>query len=379
MGQPPSIRVPTFRLHTVCPRQGSPIFESRGDLSGAILAPEAVVPGSLGAPGGCASPSAYAEGSTQTTALLSFSSEPPRASHDWLLYCEQSARHLGFSSREAHQLTHCRRSSTRMNYQARWVTYRAWCHRHGHSISHLSISKIADFLYLHRSLHLSYSSITLCSVLFFALSFPRSLLTLFFMTSCTPLGFKVLFHPLGFRLGICCGLFRFFGVLPLNRLPLAPCGISPVRYFSSSLWPLLTKWVYFRLCLHRSPFRVTIFSYRIFPSSGPSPCPHPTLFLGLFVSGRCGILWVTYLTNYYFVLCALYGFICIVLPLSPRPLFVSPRTPTRPLSKNALSFFLRSVILQSLPSPSSFHSSSSRSSSIRAHSIRGMATSAAFA
>ena len=41
--------------------------------------------------------------------------------------------------------------------------------------------------------------------------------------------------------------------------------------------------------------------------------------------------------------------------LSPRPrsLFVSPRSPTRPLSKNALSFFLFSVILQSLPSSSS--------------------------
>ena len=68
--------------------------------------------------------------------------------------------------------------------------------------------------------------------------------------------------------------------------------------------------------------------------------------------------------------------------ISPRPrsLFVSPRSPSRPLSKNALSFFLRSVILQSLPSPSSSFpsSSSTRSSSFQAHSIRGLATSAAF-
>ena len=58
--------------------------------------------------------------------------------------------------------------------------------------------------------------------------------------------------------------------------------------------------------------------------------------------------------------------------LSHRPcfLFASPRSP-RPLSKNALSFFLRSVILQSLPSSSS-------SLSVRAHSICGMATSTAF-
>ena len=60
--------------------------------------------------------------------------------------------------------------------------------------------------------------------------------------------------------------------------------------------------------------------------------------------------------------------------ISPRPrsLFVSPLTPTCPLSKNALSFFLRSVILQSLPSqPAS-------SSSVRAHTVRSVSTSAAF-
>ena len=60
--------------------------------------------------------------------------------------------------------------------------------------------------------------------------------------------------------------------------------------------------------------------------------------------------------------------------ISPRPrsLFVSPRALTRPISKNAISYFLRSVILQSLPSPPSL------SSSVRAHSIRSVSTSAAF-
>ena len=54
--------------------------------------------------------------------------------------------------------------------------------------------------------------------------------------------------------------------------------------------------------------------------------------------------------------------------------------PSRPLSKNALSFFLRIVILQSLPPSSSSlpSSSSSQASSVRAHSICGMAASAAF-
>ena len=61
--------------------------------------------------------------------------------------------------------------------------------------------------------------------------------------------------------------------------------------------------------------------------------------------------------------------------LSPRPrsLFVSPRTPSRSLSKNALSFFLRSVIRLSFPS-----SSPPPPSSSCAHSIRAVSTSSAF-
>ena len=60
--------------------------------------------------------------------------------------------------------------------------------------------------------------------------------------------------------------------------------------------------------------------------------------------------------------------------LSPRPraLFVSPHSPIHSLSKNSLSFFIRSHILQSLPSPPA------SSSSVRAHTVRSVSTSAAF-
>ena len=54
----------------------------------------------------------------------------------------------------------------------------------------------------------------------------------------------------------------------------------------------------------------------------------------------------------------------------PRALFVSQSRPTRALSKNALSYFLRRVIKDS--------ESVVDGSSPRAHSIRGVATSALF-
>ena len=61
-----------------------------------------------------------------------------------------------------------------------------------------------------------------------------------------------------------------------------------------------------------------------------------------------------------------------VLP-RPRSLFVSVRDKTRPLSKNAISFFLRETIQQAIqpegaPAPAG----------VRAHSIRGLATSLNF-
>ena len=78
-----------------------------------------------------------------------------RASADCVSYIERSARAFGLTSSVARQLSRCRRRSTRVNYQAKWPVFRAWCHRHGHSVSRPTIPKIASFLlYLRRSLSL---------------------------------------------------------------------------------------------------------------------------------------------------------------------------------------------------------------------------------
>ena len=55
----------------------------------------------------------------------------------------------------------------------------------------------------------------------------------------------------------------------------------------------------------------------------------------------------------------------------PRRLFVSPRSPSRAMSKNGISFLLREVVVQS-------GASSEGGAAPRAHSIRGIATSSAF-
>ena len=160
LGQPSGLCLPSIRLHSECSSQGPPTSESGGDFSGSLLVSATVVSGHPGTSCGYPGPSAAPAGLTPPAPLPSFPSEPPHASHDWVLYCQRTARHLGFSLAVARQLAFCHRSSTRVNYQARWSSYCAWCRRQGHSISRPSIAKIADFLlYLRRSLHLSYSSI----------------------------------------------------------------------------------------------------------------------------------------------------------------------------------------------------------------------------
>ena len=105
---------------------------------------------------------------------------------------------------------------------------------------------------------------------------------------------------------------------------------------------------------------------------------------------RCRTLLVLFLMNFSCALCVLYGstyliqlLFCLVLVL----FFVSPRNPSRPLSKSALSFFICDIISQAssssssslAPSSSSSTADSSRSaSSFRAHGVPGITISLAF-
>ena len=59
------------------------------------------------------------------------------------------------------------------------------------------------------------------------------------------------------------------------------------------------------------------------------------------------------------------------LELRPRRLFVSPRCPSRAMTKNGISYFFREVIVHS-------GASSGDNAAPRAHIIRGIATSSAF-
>ena len=350
-----------------------------------------------GASGGCPGPST-GEGSTQTASLSSFPPEPPRASDDCISYIERSACTFGFSSPVARQLACCRRSSTRVNYQAKWAAYQAWCAQHSHSVSRPTVLKVASFLlYLRRSLSLSYSSIA---------SY-RSMLSVVF---------RFVLPELSSHFVLCDILRSFRLERPFSTSRVPPWDLSlvlsflrgpPFKALSSCFLQDLTWKVLFLLSLATARrvgelqalsaqvsssgddlFLSYLPEFRAKTESSVRPLPRsfPVRSLRDFVGSLPDEL----------LLCPvralrLYLFHTASLPSCPRSLFVFPRSPARSLFKNALSLFIREVIAEayssagrSLPSaPSSLSSSVAPSPSrprsfIRAHGVRGVATSWAF-
>ena len=399
LGRFAGVCLPSVRSAPACPREGSAIQGSGAHPSGSVLASAPLVSLPSGASGDCPSGPSTSEGFTQTAAFPSLLPEPPRASADCLSYIERSARTFGFSSAEARQLARCQRSSTRVNYQAKWSVYRAWCSRHGHSVSRPTVQKIAFFLFcLRRLLSLSYSSIAsyhsmLCGVFRFVLPELSSHFVLRYLLRSFRLG-----HP-----------------LPASHVP--PWDLSLVLSFlrgpsfgplsSCSLWDLTRK-VRFLLCLAtaRRVGELQALSAQVSSSGGD-------LFLSYLPEFRAKTESSVQSLPRSFPVRSLRDLVgslpeemllCPVralrvylsrtasLPSRPRSLFVSPCAPSRSLSKNALSFFIRSVISEaysstglSLPSSHLPHSSTASSSSasrprssLRAHGVWGVAASWAF-
>ena len=359
------------------------------DVGGPVLASAPVVPGrSRIAPGDPPLP-ATKEGSAQTAPLPSLPPEPVRASVNCISYLRQSARQAGFSDAVAGQLAHCRRRSTRVNYQAKWVVYRSWCHRHSHSVSCPTVAKVADFLlYLCRSLSLSYSSIA---------SY-RSMLSQVFRFILPELSSHFVLQDLLRSL-------RLERPLPSSRVPPWDllvvlqflCG-PPFEPLATASMRSLTQKVLFLVSLGTArrvgelqavsrevsfsgsnAFLSYLMEFRAKTESAVNPLPRSFCVRSLndFVGDHPDEL----------LLCpvrALRSYLSRTSSLMPRPrtLFVSPRSPSSSFSKNALSFFLRDVISRAYSSSSASSagpSSSSTPSSSRAHSVRGVAASWAFA
>ena len=302
----------------------------------------------------------------------------PKASASCLATLRRFTRAAGFSSAVAAQASLSRRPSSRKAYQLKWQVYRQWCHSCGHSSSNPSLAKTADFLcWLHSSKHLGVSSIKgyrsmLSAVFRFQLpslsSHPvlRDLLRSFALES-APRQLR----PPAWDLTL---VLRF-----LNTSNFEPLAEVPLRALTQKVLFLVAFATAKRVGELQALSSVVTFVQRdaclsyvpdFVAKSESLSRSIPRSFLVRSLSDFAAGLEDDLL------LCpvrALRIYLDRLSTLSPlrRRLFVSPSRPSRPLSKNAISFFLRDVIS---------HAGAARPEvgRLRAHDIRSVSTSVAF-
>ena len=302
----------------------------------------------------------------------------PSAQVSCLASLQRFTRAAGFSSAVAEHASLARRPSSLAVYQVRWSIYRSWCHDNGHSVSRPTLAKVADFLYwLRFTRGLSVSSLrgyrsVLSAVFRFHLpslsSDPviRDLLRSFRLSSAErvlrPPAWdlsKVLtylvspaFKPLS------QASFRSLTLKTLFLLALATAKrVGELQALSS-----IVTFVGADACLSYIPQFVAK------SESLTRSIPRSFLVKSLadFAAGLDTDL----------LLCpvrALRLYLLRARSLSPgrHRLFVSPRRPSRAMSKNAVSFFLREVI-------SATEAARPQVGSLRAHEVRSVSTSVAF-
>ena len=378
MGRPSGLCIPSGGYNSACSGEAPGLQEDGAHISGSslgstplVFGPGPAVAGSSSGPPIPSRPPALASVSTSLPGS-------PSAQASCLATLQRYTRAAGFSSAVAEQSSLARRPSSRAVYQARWSVYRDWCHSNGHSVSRPTLAKVADFLYwLRFSRGLSVSSLrgyrsALSAVFCFHLpslsSDPviRNLLRSFRLSSAErvmrPPAWdlsKVLtylvspaFEPLS------RASFRTLTMKTLFLLALATAKrVGELQALSS-----VVTFVAGDACLSYIPQFVAK------SESLTRSIPRSFLVRSLadFAAGLDDDL----------LLCpvrALRLYLPRARSLSPgrHRLFVSPRRPTRHLSKNALSFFLREVI-------SAAGATRPQVGPLRAHEVRSVSTSVAF-
>ena len=146
LGRSPSVRLSSDRHHKESSSQTEVIEELRVDSHSSVLASEGLVSRPSGTVIRRSHHTVRSKRSTKTAPLPPVPPKSTYASADCMATLKRFAILAGFSPAVAGQLIFSRRLSTRLNYQARWGTYRKWCRDFGHRSSSPTIAKVADFL-----------------------------------------------------------------------------------------------------------------------------------------------------------------------------------------------------------------------------------------
>ena len=373
LGRPSGLSVPSSRCHSACSSEAPGLQGDGAHSSGSPLGPAPLVLG----PG----PAFVCSSSDPTVpsrplALASVSSSlpgSPSAQASCRATLQRFTRAAGFSSAVAEQSSLARRPSSRAVYQVRWSIYRGWCHSNGHSVSRPTLAKVADFLYW-----LRYTR---------GLSGYRSVLSAVFRYHLPSLSSDPVIRD----------LLRSFRLSSAERVLRPPAWdlskvltylVSPAfEPLSQASFRTLTLKTLFLLALvtAKRVGELQALSSIVTFVAGDACLPYIPQFVAKSESLTRSIprsFLVKSLADFAagldtdLLLCpvrALRLYLLRARSLSPgrHRLFVSPRRPARPLSKNAVSFFLREVI-------SAAGAARPQVGSLWAHEVRSVSTSVAF-
>ena len=370
LGQPPSLCLSSDRHHKESSCRTEVFEELRVDSHRSVLASEGLVPGPSGTVVRYSHSAAKSKRSSKTAPLPSLSSKSAYASADCVATIKRFARQAGFPSTVAGQLAFGRRKSTRLNYQARWGTYRKWCREFGHRSSLPSISKIAEFFtYLFKRKGAALSTIKgyramLLAVFKFLLPeistspILKDLIRSFEISSTRPL-----FPPPPWDLDKYLSGPPFEPLVKASFLDKTKKSLFLLAMATAkrvSELQALSFSVSFQgedLVLYYDPF------FCAKTESAANPLPRSVIVLSLsdFAGNlpervQCPVRAIKFLRK-----------AARSASYIPSRLFVSPRNPEHAMSKNAISFYLRQLITDS--------GDVSSSCPPRAHDIRGIATS----
>ena len=378
LGRSTGLCLSSFFHHSQSPREAPGISGDGAHSRGSALDSAPLVPGPAPAVAG---PSGRFSRPSRPPAPASISASlpgSPPAQASCLEILQRFTRAAGFSSTVAEQSSLARRPSSRAIYQRHWSVYRSWCREHGHSISRPSLAKVADFLcWLRSTRGLSVSSIrgyrsVLSAVFRFHLlslsSDPvlRDLLRSFQLSSVE----RVL-RPPAWDLSRVLRYLNSPEFEPLSQASLRALSLKTLfllalatakRVGELQALSSIVTFVGGDACLSYIPQFVAK------SESLTHSIPRSFLVKSLsdFVAGLDDDL----------LLCpvrALRIYLQRTRSLSPlrHRLFVSPRRPSRAMSKNAVSFFLREVIHAA-------GASRPEVGPVRAHEVRSVSTSVAF-
>ena len=367
----------SVRAHSPGSSQGEADAGSRDDAHSSILAPEVVVPGPSRPYYGDTVAASSSSPSSQTAPHVPVPREPTDAEPSCVEAIRSGNREAGFPPEVAECSVLARRDSTIGLYESYWKEYRSWCRiRHKDPMSP-SIQRLAEYLFFlwkTKSRSVSY------------IKGSRSMFSLVFRHKLKDVGSNKMLSDIVRAVNIS---------IPTSRRLSTSWDLLKVLEYLKSLEPLsvlgtvaLTKKTLFLValatCKRVGELQALSPSFSskgndVFVSYNPwfmakteradRPVPRSFCIKALAESPN-----TPEVGNPLCPVRALRAYVRHVLTLNPHPssLFCAPNHPSRPLSKNGVSYWLRQTIKEAkavLPSADR---------GPRAHDVRGAASSSAF-